>query len=217
MKKVGILGFAHSHVFAYGGQWLQHPEYGIEITGGWDHDRQRLEDGAEKLGIQTTYETPSDLLASDVDAVVISSETSYHCELTEMAAAAGKAIICYKPMAITLEQADRMVAAVEKAGVPFTIGYQSRTDPQNADIRDKVKSGAFGKVFLYRRRHCLSTHMWNGFASMWHNIPEFNRDIFADDSAHPFDLVNWTFGLPESVMAEMTTARDPAVDRKSVV
>ena len=217
MIKVGILGFAHGHVFAFGGQWLQHPEYGVEITAGWDHNRKRLEESAEKLGIRVLYDTPQALLASDVDAVVITSETSYHCELTELAAEAGKAIICYKPMAITLDQADRMVAAVEKNSVPFTIGYQSRTDPQNVDIRDKILSGDFGKVFLYRRRHCLSTHLWNGFPSMWHNDPTLNRDIFADDSAHPFDLINWTFGLPESVMAEMTTARDPAVQNDTGV
>ena len=82
MKKVGILGFAHGHVFAYGEQWRQHPEYGVEITAGWDHDRKRLEESAEKLGFQTLCGSPEELLALDLDAVVISSETSDHCRLT---------------------------------------------------------------------------------------------------------------------------------------
>ncbi len=217
MKKVGILGFAHGHVFAYGGQWLEHPEYGVVMTAAWDHNAARLKESAEKLGISALCDTPEALLAQDIDAVVISCETAFHCELVEKTAAAGKAIICYKPLCLTLEEADRMVAAVEKYQVPFTLGYQSRTDPQNGKIRELIQSDALGKVFLYRRRHCLSTHMWGGFENTWHNDPKLNRDIFADDSSHPFDLVNWTFGLPESVMCEMSTVRDPSVQNDTDV
>ncbi len=211
MKKVGILGFAHGHVFAYGGQWLEHPEYGVQITAGWDHDKVRLAESAPKLKIETLCDSVEELLSQDIDAVVIASETAYHCELVEKAAAAGKAIICYKPLCITLEEADRMVAAVEKYNVPFTLGYQSRTDPQNQKIRELIKTGALGEIFLYRRRHCLSTHCWGNFDTTWHNDPKLNRDIFADDSSHPFDMVNWIFGMPDSVMAEISTVRDPKV------
>ena len=99
--KVGILGLAHGHVMSYGRKWIEHPEWDVELVGGWDHDTARQDANTSSLGIKA-YDTPEALLA-DVDAVVISSETSFHVTLTEMAAAAGKDIICYKPMALTLD------------------------------------------------------------------------------------------------------------------
>ena len=201
--RVGILGTAHGHVMNYGRKWIEHPEWDITLVGAWDHDKARLAANAGALGI-ASYETPEALLA-DVDAVVISSETSFHVTLTELAAAAGKDIICYKPMALTLEEADRMVAAVEDSGVRFTLGYQMRVDPQNIKMKEMVHDGTIGNICHYRRRHGLSTHTWGNFENAWHAKEHYNRDIFADDSAHPIDMINWMFGVPETVSCEMTT------------
>ena len=211
IKKVGILGFAHGHVMAYGGAWVKNPEMGVKIVAGWDHDHARLTNCAAQLGGIGITSTPDQLLALDIDAVVISSETSYHAGLIEAAAAAGKAIICYKPMALTMAEADRIVAAVEKYKVPFTMGYQMRVDPQNIKIKELIHSGEIGDTFMYRRRHGLSTHTWGGFKDTWHNNPEYNRDIFADDSSHPIDMLNWIFGVPETVSAELSTMNSPDV------
>lgn len=207
--KVGILGLAHGHVMNYGKNWITHPEWGIELVGGWDHDAARCTQSTAALGIRA-YDDPETLLR-DVDAVVISSETSYHVTLTELAAAHGKDIICYKPMALTLPEADRMVAAVEKAGVRFTLGYQMRVDPQNIKMKELVQNGTIGNICHYRRRHGLATHTWGNFENAWHAQEHYNRDIFADDSAHPIDMINWMFGVPETVSCEMTTMVNPKV------
>lgn len=209
MMKVGILGWAHGHVQAYCNVWKERPELDVQVVGSWDHDAKRLADTAGNHG-HTGYENAADLLKA-VDAVVISSETSLHADLVEQAAAAGKAIVLQKPMALRLGQADRIVAAVEKAGVPFTMAWQMRTDPQNTWIKQKIESGDLGKVFQVRRRHSLSTHVWPGFADTWHNNPDYNRDIWADDSSHPTDFINWLLGAPESVTAEIETLFDPKV------
>jgi len=201
--KVGILGLAHGHVMAYGRKWTEHPEWEVELIGAWDHDAARRDSSAASLGIRA-YDTAEALLA-DADAVVISSETSFHAELTELAAAHGKDIICYKPMALTLDEADRMVRAVESSGVRFTLGYQMRVDPQNIRMKEMVHDGTIGEICHYRRRHGLATHTWAGFENTWHTKEHYNRDIFADDSAHPIDMINWMFGVPETVSCEMTT------------
>ena len=201
--KVGILGLAHGHVMTYGKKWIEHPEWGIELIGGWDHDAARRDANTKTLGIRV-YDSPEAIL-NDADAVVISSETSGHALLTELACAAGKDIICYKPMALTLPEADRMVSAVENAGVRFTLGYQMRVDPQNIRMKEMVHDGTIGEICHYRRRHGLSTHTWPDFENAWHTQEHYNRDIFADDSAHPIDMINWMFGVPETVSCEMTT------------
>ena len=216
MKKVGILGLAHGHVFSFGNEWVNRPELGVEIAGAWDRDEERLRSGAEKLKTRA-YTDIDALLGSGIDAVVITSETAYHADLVEKAAAAGKDIILYKPMALTMRDADRIAQAVSKNGVRLTMGWQMRVDEQNREIKRLIESGELGKVCLFRRRHCLSTHIWKDFENTWHNDPKMNRDIFADDSSHPFDLMLWLFGMPESVVCEMSTVVNPKVPNDNAV
>lgn len=208
---VGILGFAHGHVMAFGSEWVKHPEMGIHIAAGWDADFERAQKSVEALGTVAVSSADDILLNPEIQAVVITTETKYHTELAIRAAEAKKAIIMYKPLALTLAEADRIVDAVEKNGVPFTMGYQMRVDPQNMKIKSLIEEKVVGDPYVYRRRHGLSTHTWAGFENTWHASAELNRDIFADDSAHPIDMLNWIFGVPETVMAEMTTMHNPKV------
>ena len=208
---VGILGFAHGHVIAFGTEWVKNPDMGIKVTKGWDVEPKRMEDGCGKLNAQPSETVESVLNDKDISAVVISSETKYHADLAVQAAKAGKGVILYKPMSLTMNEADKIVDAVEKHDIPFTIGYQMRVDPQNIKIKELVNDNAIGKIHAYRRRHGLPTHTWPGFDELWHVMPDMNRDIFADDAAHPIDMLNWLFGKPETVMAELSTMHNPKV------
>ncbi len=208
---VGILGFAHSHVSTYCGQWKLHPDLGVAVVAGWDHDRPRLQAAAEQFDIDTA-ETAEALLAdARLEAVVIAAETSEHAELVERAAAAGKAVVLQKPIALTLEQADRIVAAVETSGVPFTMAWQMRVDPQNLKMKDLVDRGQLGRIFMVRRRHGLSTHLWDAFEDSWHVDAAYNRDIWADDASHAADFLYWLLGVPQTVSAEIGTLLNPKI------
>lgn len=202
--KIAILGFAHGHIHAISNQWVTRPELGVTVVAGWDHDKERLANAAANIPGMKQCATVEEAIEG-ADAVGIFAETSMHADFVELAAAAGKMIICYKPMALRMEEADRMVAAVEKYRVPFTLGFQMRVDPQNIRIRELIQSGEIGPIFLYRRRHGLSIHTWDNFSESWHCNPTYNRDILADDSSHPIDMMNWIFGLPETVSAEIST------------
>ncbi len=211
MVRIGILGFAHGHVSAYCKRWKERPELGVEAVAGWDHDTDRLKKAAADHDIKP-YDDAGALLASqDIKAVVIASETSLHAELVEQAAASGKAIILQKPMALTMDEADRIVGAVKRSGVPFTMAWQMRADPQNIEIKNLLETGKLGKVFMVRRRHGLSTHLWPTFTQLWHTRPELNRDIWADDAAHAIDFILWLLGEPETVTAEIMSLHDPRV------
>lgn len=209
--RVGILGFAHGHVSSYCTKWLENKEWGVLPTAGWDHKADRLQDAVDKFGVQG-FDTPEALLADDsINAVVVSAETSYHAELVEMAAEAGKTVILQKPMALTMPDADRIVKAVENTGIRFSMAWQMRVDPQNIKMKQLLQSGDFGKVFMVRRRHGLSTHRWPGFTETWHVDPAANRDIWADDTSHAIDFIQWLLGVPDSVTAEMDTLHTPKV------
>lgn len=207
--KIGVLGFAHGHIGAYCGQWREKSELGIEVVAGWDHDPIRLQKAADAFGLEA-YREVSDLL-KEVEAVVITSETSLHADLVELAAEAGKGIVVQKPIALTMSEADRIVAAVERFGVPFSLAWQMRTDPQNIRIKEMIEGGSLGKVLMVRRRHGLGVHLWDNFAQTWHNNPSYNRDIWADDAAHAIDFIYWLLGAPETVTAEVETLLNPAI------
>jgi predicted dehydrogenase len=114
-------------------------------------------------------------------------------------------------MALTLEQVERIVNAVERASVPFTMAWQMRVDPQNREMKRLLHDGTFGKIFMVRRRHGLSTHVWPNFEQTWHVKPALNRGMWADDAAHAIDFLLWLLGKPQSVMAEIDTLHNPKV------
>lgn len=208
---VGILGFAHGHVNAYCTRWRQGPGLGVDVVAGWDHDDERAADAADSLGVESCA-SPAELLArKDVEAVVIAAETSRHAELVEQAAAAGKTIALQKPLALTMAEADRIVAAVAANAVPFTVAWQMRVDPQNLKMKELLTAGDLGKVLMVRRRHGLSTHLWPWLADSWHVDPVANRDIWADDAAHAIDFIQWLLGPPDTVTAEIDSLLDPKI------
>jgi predicted dehydrogenase len=208
--RLGILGFAHGHVATYCGEWAAMPDR-VELVAGWDHDAERAKTHGERFKLDVSDSPAALLQRRDIDAVVIGAETSMHADLCEAGAAAGKAIVLQKPLALTLAQADRIVAAVNKHGVKFTLAWQMRVDPQNLRMKELLREGVLGQIVMVRRRHALPTHTWPGFANTWHVKPELNRGMWADDAAHPIDFLLWLLGEPQTVSAEIATLVNPAI------
>lgn len=215
--RIAILGFAHGHVGMYCDRWRSQPELGVTVAAGWDHDPDRAAANCARFEIADVPTAEALLARPDIDAVAIAAETSMHADLVEAAADAGKAIILQKPIALTMEQADRIVRAVNNCRVPFTMAWQMRVDPHNVKAKQLLESGEFGRVFVVRRRHCLATQHMKDFDKLWHVVPELNRDIFADDAAHPIDFIYWLLGMPVSVFAEMGTLLNPAVPNDNAI
>lgn len=214
---IGILGFAHGHIGGYCGRWRECPELGVKPVAGWDHDSRRAAENCAAYGMETATTADALLSRNDIGAVVITAETSMHADLVEQAAAGGKSIILQKPIALTLAEADRIVKVVARTKVPFTIAWQMRVDAHNLQMKELLASGEFGRVFQVRRRHCLTTQNMEKFDQSWHVQPELNRDIFADDAAHPVDFLYWLLGMPESVVAEMGTLLNPRIPNDNAI
>jgi myo-inositol 2-dehydrogenase / D-chiro-inositol 1-dehydrogenase len=89
-------------------------------------------------------------LLADVDAVAICASTATHADLMVAAAEAGKAIFCEKPVSLDLGEVDRALAAVERAGVPFQIGFNRRFDPAHAAVAAAVARGEIGAPQIAR-------------------------------------------------------------------
>lgn len=205
------MGFAHGHIFNFAGQWIKHPEYGVKILSGWDPNPEYRRESCAGFNIEEANSADDLLNREDIDAVVITAQTAFHAELAVKAARAKKKIILYKPMALTMAQADKIVEAVEQNGADFTMAWQMRTDPVNEQIRQLICGEEMGRPYFFRRRHCLGMHTNPGFQNTWHVDKDMNRDIFVDDSAHAVDWLYSLFGMPETVSCELATMDNPKV------
>ena len=105
---------------------------------------------ADEIGGRATTD-PQELIADpEVEAVVIAAPARFHADLVVAAAAAGRAVFCEKPMALTLSDADRAIAAAAQAGVPLQVGFNRRFDTSFAAAHHAVTSGRVGTPQLLR-------------------------------------------------------------------
>ncbi|RDE08333.1 inositol 2-dehydrogenase [Pelagibacterium lacus] len=84
------------------------------------------------------------IAASDVDAILIATPTDTHADLIEEAARAGKAILCEKPVSLSVPRIEACLDVVEKSGVPLMIGFHRRYDPHFAALESRLRAGEIG-------------------------------------------------------------------------
>ncbi|HEY5860441.1 MAG TPA: inositol 2-dehydrogenase [Actinomycetota bacterium] len=140
---VGRIGRMHAELLA-------HRVDGAELAMVQDVNRAAAASIGAALGVPFTTDPGAVLAADDVDAVAICSSTDTHAELLTLAASAGKAIFCEKPVSLDLAQLDRALAAVAAAGLPLQIGFNRRFDPAHRSVRDAVQRGDLGDLHLVR-------------------------------------------------------------------
>ncbi len=176
------------------------------LVAAWDDHATRGQETTARFGMDYCA-FPEELLArDDIDAVIVICETNRHLELIEAACAAGKHILCQKPLATTLEDCDRIIAAVEQSGVHFQMAFQMRCDPLNQQIKKWIEAGEIGRVGAIRRRHCINVLFNQDFinsAGAWHFDAKQNVGMFFDDAVHATDFLYWMLGKPQSVIAEI--------------
>src|SRR5689334_15487451 len=112
----------------------------VKITAGADVRPAALERFASEFGAET-YAGAEDLCRSpNVDAVYILSPNRFHAQHAIAAAEAGKQVMADKPMALTLEDCDRMIAAAERNGVRLLVGHTQSLDPGIREMARIVRS-----------------------------------------------------------------------------
>lgn len=179
--KVGIIGCGRISA-AHANGYKAIPN--TRIIAAAEPDAERRSKFGETYGVSRLYEDyPQMLDNEELDIVSICTWPKLHCEMTVAAAERSiKGILCEKPMAFNLGQADNMIEACEKAGTKLVIGHQHRFDPQSVKAKELIKEGAIGEV-LWIFGHCSSDLLSNGTHVVDLII------FFADDSP-----VTWVMG-----------------------
>jgi phthalate 4,5-cis-dihydrodiol dehydrogenase len=119
---------------------------GIRLAAVCDPIDEVRERAAQRYGVRTVATIDELLALADVDAVYVASPTDLHAAHVVAAAAARKHVLCEKPMATTLAEAQAMIDAAERAGVVLTIGHSHSFDEPYRAMRELIASGSLGRV-----------------------------------------------------------------------
>lgn len=142
---IGVIGCGGIAKFAHLPNLARNPRARIVALADIDVDRARTV--AAEYGVDAVYSDYHDLIANpDVEAVCVTTWPAAHAGPVIAAAEAGKHILCEKPIAISLDEADAMVAAADKAGVKFTMGYQHRFGTELPLMKQLLDEGLLGKI-----------------------------------------------------------------------
>ncbi|MBI2939345.1 MAG: Gfo/Idh/MocA family oxidoreductase [Chloroflexi bacterium] len=141
--RIGIMSLAHFHGQSYARAVQTLP--GLALAGIADDDGARGREWAARWGVPYFHGYDA-LLAADVDAVIICAENVRHRDLALRAAAAGKHILCEKPLATTLADAEAMVDACQRAGVKLQTAFPCPFNPAFRAAQRAVAGGAIGTV-----------------------------------------------------------------------
>lgn len=153
------------------------------------HEGSRNE-AASELGVASTFADYRDLLAvPGLDGVVIVTPTRLHCQMALDAAAAGKHILCEKPMAMTPGECDAMIAAADSAGVKLQIGFMRRFAPAFQELKARVAAGQVGDVVSVR-----SLTYGPSVPQPWMYDLAVSNGPLAEVNSHDIDTVRWITG-----------------------
>lgn len=146
----------------------------------------------------------------DIDAVDICSPNNTHAEIAIAAAEAGKMILCEKPLSMHVEEGEKMVAAVEKAGVANTVWYNYRRVPAVTLAKQLIDDGRLGKIFHYRAQFLqdwtIDARLPQGGAALWRlDIDAAGSGVTGDLLAHCIDTAIWLNGSIHDVTAMTET------------
>ncbi len=151
-------------------------------------DRPSMDSLADQFNVPQTIDDYTKLLADpQIDAVLITSATNTHVEISQAAAKAGKHIFCEKPIALDLKEIDETLAIVEKAGVKFQVGFQRRFDASFMRVRETVASGKIGEPHIMR-----ITSRDPGPPPI--EYIKVSGGIFLDMTIHDFDMARYLIG-----------------------
>jgi UDP-N-acetyl-2-amino-2-deoxyglucuronate dehydrogenase len=178
---------------------------GLELVGVADVIPERAEAAGRANGVPWFTSLDDMLQGVECDIVAVATPSGLHPEHGAQAARAGKHVVSEKPMAISLEGADRLIAACRHAGVRLFVVKQNRLNPSVQLVRRAVEKGRFGRIHganctvrWARPQDYYDQAPWRGTWAM-------DGGAFMNQASHYVDLIQWLAGPVESVVAITAT------------
>ncbi|GIG65234.1 Gfo/Idh/MocA family protein [Phytomonospora endophytica] len=170
------------------------PGGGARVTAICDTDPARHEWAREKFGADVSVTADfGELLASGIDAVLILTPDDTHRALGERALAAGVATFMEKPLAITVEDTDALLALAHKHGTRLYVGHNMRHMPVIRAMREIILNGEIGEVQAVWCRHFVG-HGGDFYYKDWHADRRRTTGLLLQKGAHDIDVIHWLAG-----------------------
>ena len=205
MANIALVGCAHIHTPGFIKR-LQSYDADTRTVAVWDRDPARAQTCSAQLGAPALDTVDAIWSDASIDGVIICSETDQHEALVIAAAAAGKHLFVEKPLGIGAQDADRMAAAIERAGVLFQTGYFQRGIPAHQFLKEQVARGVFGQITRARFVSCHGGALRDIFTPNWlwmTDLQQAGVGAFGDLGTHALDLMLWILGDVERVTAAL--------------
>lgn len=169
---------------------------------------ERLATISEKVGISdTSTDWQSFVTRDDLDVISVATPTVLHRDMTLAALAAGKAVLCEKPLAGDLSAARDMVRAARQSGRPTACCFENRWNPDWLALADTVGSGFLGRQYVARvSRSASYWHPTRAPQARWMYDRAQGGGYLAGMLVHDLDFVCSILGRPEAVCAEVRTS-----------
>lgn len=203
----GFMGRTHSNGYKRVGDFFPELDYRPVLKAVCSRSKDKVQAFAEQWGYES-FETDWKILIArnDIDAIDICAPNNMHAEIAIAAAAAGKMILCEKPLSRTLAEAVAMVEAIEKAGVANTVWYNYRRIPAVTLAKQIVDSGKLGKIFHYRANFLqdwtINADLPQGGEGLWRlDVDAAGSGVTGDLLAHCIDTAIWLNGGIKDVSA----------------
>jgi predicted dehydrogenase len=166
-----------------------------------DQNAAALEKTADRFGVERRFRSLEEAIDRvPFEAVIITTPTFTHRELVTAAAARGKHILCEKPMALTLEECDAMIAAAERNAVILQLGFMRRFDPDFEAAFARIEAGEIGRPMLIKSL----TH-GPGLPPAWARDLHTSNGMLAEVNSHDWDTTRWlACSDPQRVYAEVS-------------
>jgi predicted dehydrogenase len=180
-----------------------------------DRDAARREEARQRFNCHATDNFDDVLKDPAIELVVIATPNMLHAPQTIAALRAGKHVVCDKPMATSVAEADAMVHAAEESGRALSIFHNMRYWPDFLKVREVIASGVLGRVVQIR----LSAHRF-GRRWDWQTLREFGGGMLNNTGAHLLDLAMQLFGPAEpqvTAILDRTLASGDAEDHVKVI
>ena len=206
----GFMGRTHSNAFRQVNQFFD-VDYRPVLKAVCARTREKAEAFAEQWGYESAETDWRKLVErKDIDLIDIASPNDTHAEIAIAAAEAGKMVMCEKPLGRDAEEAERMVAAIEKAGVPNMVWYNYRRVPAVTMARHLIDEGKLGRIFHYRAQFLqdwtISKDLPQGGAGLWRlDVGVAGSGVTGDLLAHCIDTALWLNGGIDRVTAMTET------------
>jgi predicted dehydrogenase len=185
--RLGILGVGRMGLF-HALNLSAVPE--AELMALADPDEKRAKRAAELTGVERWYSDPDQLIQQrDVEAIIISTPSDTHAKATLRVFEARKDVLCEKPLATDLRDAEKVIEGARETGVKLQVGFMRRFDTAYAGAKKKIDDGVIGKPTIF------TSNSRDPFPPpAWACDPRKGGGLPIDMHSHDYDLARWLMG-----------------------